>query len=102
MRATRVAAYGDRSQGHVARLMRVSQSDVSRWESGTRVPRVTDFIRFARACGVPPERILGGIAPTGAEQLALVDLDARAARTIRGLVGLLRERSAPRKSRRAS
>src|SRR5438093_13763782 len=71
MRVARLSAFGDKSQGDVARLMVVSQSDISRWETGKRAPSVVDFVRFARACAVPPEKILSGIAPTAAEQLRL-------------------------------
>jgi transcriptional regulator with XRE-family HTH domain len=102
MRAARIAVFGNGSQGHLAHLMQVSQSDVSRWETGKRVPSVVDFVRFARACGVTPEKILAGVAPASMEQLSLGDLDARAAETVRGLVVLLRQRSPAKRARRAS
>lgn len=102
MRAVRVAVYGERSQGHVARLMNVSQSDLSRWECGKRVPSVIDLVHFARACGTSPEKVLSGLGPPPIEQLPLGDLDAKAAKTVRGLVVLLRERAATTRSRRAS
>lgn len=96
MRKTRLAVFGiDAPQTAFARLMRRVQSDISRWERGERVPSVVEFVRYAQACGVAPEKILAGIAPARAEQLHLLSLegiDQPAANVVRRLVDILRER----------
>jgi transcriptional regulator with XRE-family HTH domain len=95
MRVKRQSVYGRRSISVVARHMNVSPSDISRWERNKRTLSLIDFIRFARAIGVAPEKLLSGIAPAAAEQqvLPLVGLDAPAETVVRKLVDLLRERA---------
>lgn len=98
MRKTRRQVFGQKaSQAAFARLMPSTvQSDISRWERGERAPSLVEFIRFAKACGVAPEKIIAEIAPPRAEQLQLISLDGvnpPAAKVVRRLVDILRERS---------
>jgi transcriptional regulator with XRE-family HTH domain len=109
MRKTRRAVFGaDLPQAEFARLMRFArQPDISRWETGGRIPSVADLVRYARVCGVQPEEILAGIAPTRSEQIRLLSLDGIApptAKVVQRLVDMLREpkRGRPDASRRAS
>ena len=39
------------SQRELADIMCVSHVNISRWISGERVPKVTDFLKFCNACG---------------------------------------------------
>jgi transcriptional regulator with XRE-family HTH domain len=94
MRSARLRVFGEGSQGHVARLMSVSGSDISRWETAVRTPSAVDFVRFSRAVGVAPEKLLAGIAPARSEQMTITGLDAPAAKVVKRLVYLLRERKA--------
>ena len=95
MRNARVNVFGDRSLGLVAQRLSVDRSVISRWERDERTLSVTDFVRFAHAIGVAPEKLLAGIAPSLPEQqvLPLSGLDAPAATVVRRLVDLLREHS---------
>ncbi|MBI2773016.1 MAG: helix-turn-helix transcriptional regulator [Chloroflexi bacterium] len=97
LRQARVSVYGERSQSHLARLMKtVTQSDISRWEAGSRIPDVVQFVRFSEACGAPPTRLLRGLGSkiTMEQQpLPLGAIDSSAAQLVRRLVLLLRERS---------
>jgi hypothetical protein len=98
MRVTRQGVFGrDSSQTDFARLMPpTAQWDISRWECGERIPSVVEFVRFAKACGVAPEKILAGVAPPRAEQMHLISLEGISpptAKVVRRLVDILRERS---------
>ena len=100
MRKARQAVFGARSPqtSFIDRLRFGSQSDVSRWERGSRPPTIVQFVRFAQACGVAPEKILAGVAPAKAEQLPLLSLegiDQPAVNVVRRLVVLLRDRRQP-------
>jgi transcriptional regulator with XRE-family HTH domain len=48
------------SQGRLARETKLSQTQVSLFESGRRLPSLDQFVRFARALDVPLQRLLSG------------------------------------------
>lgn len=98
MRAMRIAVFGEKSETHVAGLMGVSQSEISRWEQGERVFTVAQAVRFARACGRDATRLFSGVAPALAEQelLPLSGIEPPAADLVRDLVDMLRTRTRKR------
>jgi transcriptional regulator with XRE-family HTH domain len=94
MRQARTDVLGEASLGVMSDRLGVSRSEISRWETGVRSPSAVDFVRFARVLSVPPEKVLSGIAPARQHQMTLVGLDVPAAKVVRRLVHLLRERKA--------
>lgn len=55
------------SQGRLARECKLSQAQVSLFESGRRLPSLDKFVRLARALDVPIQRLLSGVDRPGLE-----------------------------------
>ena len=55
------------SQGRLARECRLTQAQVSLFETGRRLPSLDQFVRLARALDVPLQRLLGGADRPGTE-----------------------------------
>ena len=104
MMSMRVGVFGKRSKSHVARLLGVSQSDITRWESGERVFTIAQAVRFARACGRDATTLFSGVAPALARQelLPLRGIEPRAAELVRDLVDVLRSRTRERRNARSA
>ena len=102
LRRARLDVYGDMSQADFAQLIRVGQSQISRWESAKSLPRVLELVRFAEKCNVTLEELISGLAEPTARQLRLpleaLGPDARP--VVVKLIALLRTRETLRKARR--
>lgn len=88
------ARRGHGSQRDIAEKVDVSQSRISRWESGRAIPNALELIRFAEACNTRPERLIEGVAMPTVEQLHM-ELDPKAGAIVGELVQILHERRAP-------
>jgi transcriptional regulator with XRE-family HTH domain len=88
------ARRGHGSQRDIAPKVGVSQSRISRWESGRAIPNALELIRFAEACGTRPERLIEGVAMPTVEQLHM-ELDPKAGAIVGELVQILHERRPP-------
>jgi transcriptional regulator with XRE-family HTH domain len=55
------------SQGRLARECKLGQAQVSLFEMGRRLPSLDQFVRLARALGVPFQRLTGGSEQPGIE-----------------------------------
>lgn len=55
------------SQGRLARECKLSQAQVSLFEAGRRLPSLDQFVRLARALGVPLQCLLTGTSRPGVE-----------------------------------
>ena len=90
----RGARRGHGSQRDVADKVGVSQSRISRWESGRAIPDALELMRFADACSTRPERLIEGVAMPTVEQLHM-ELDPKAGAIVGELVQILHDRRAP-------
>jgi transcriptional regulator with XRE-family HTH domain len=88
------ARRGHGSQRDIASKVGVSQSRISRWESGRAIPNALELIRFAEACSTRPERLIEGVAMPTVEQLHM-ELDPKAGAIVGELVQILHERRPP-------
>ena len=92
MRNARIARWGPK-QSACALALRVEQSQISRWESGKTVPRLTELLPFAAACGTTLDELTSGfMKPTGVQLLLGLDSDAQAA--VIDLVEIIRRKTA--------
>lgn len=48
------------SQAELGRRMETSQTDISRWERGVVMPRLSTLLAIAKACGVSTDWLLTG------------------------------------------
>lgn len=85
----RAARHGN--QRKIASEIGVSQSRISRWETGTSVPDLMELMRFAHACNAHPEQLIEGIIVPKVEQMRM-ELDVCAADAVGGLIQILHER----------
>jgi transcriptional regulator with XRE-family HTH domain len=90
----RSARRGHGSQRVVAQKVGVSQSRISRWESGGAIPDALELIHFAEACLTRPERLIEGVAMRTVEQLHM-ELDPQAGAVVTELVQILHDRRPP-------
>jgi len=88
------ARRGHGSQRDIAKKVGVSQSRISRWESGRAIPNALELIRFAESCSTRPERLIEGVAMPTVEQLHM-ELDPKAGAIVGELVQILHERRPP-------
>jgi transcriptional regulator with XRE-family HTH domain len=94
MKQARIATWGP-VQSQCASALRIKQSQISRWESATTLPRLTDLVRFARATGTTVEDLLGGSRSMKpfATQL-LLGLEPEAQSVVVDLVEIIRTKTA--------
>lgn len=87
----RVETYGPK-QVDFERATGISQSQISRWESGKTIPTVLQLIRVAEACNRTAEDLIVGLSEPEGAQL-LLGLDERSQAVIVDLVALLKTRT---------
>ncbi len=104
LREARIRVYGGISQEAFANIVRVQQSQISRWESGESIPRLSELIRFAERCQTTPEELLRDLARPMASQvpLGLEFVEPQARPVIVKLIDLLRDKERGRTGRRSS
>ncbi len=90
MRRARVTTWGP-IQKPCAEAMKVTQSQISRWESGESLPRITELIRFAEVCNVTLEELIGPLKPVPSQLLLGLEADAQSA--IVDLVEIIRKKT---------
>ncbi len=96
MKKARIDHWGPK-QANLARALKVSGSQISRWERGESTPRITELARFAAACNTPIDALLHGFSDVRGEQL-LLDLEPAARAVVVDLVEYLKR---PRRVRGA-
>jgi transcriptional regulator with XRE-family HTH domain len=103
LRAARTDVYGSRSQARFAALIGVKQSQISRWESATSLPRLPDLIRYAERCNTTVEELLDGLSHPIAVQPRLLDrVEPEARGVVLRLIDLLEKRPSRRRRRARS
>lgn len=90
MRLARLATYGP-VQKACADALKVTQSQISRWESGQSLPRVTELIRFAEACNTTLEELVGESKPVPRQ--LLLGLEPAAQGAIVDLVEIIKKKT---------
>ncbi|SRR5258708_4316589 len=91
IRSARVATWGPK-QSACAAALRIHQSQLSRWESGETMPRITELLRIAAACGTTLDELTRGHVQTAGTQL-LLGLDADAQAAVVDLVDIIRKKT---------
>lgn len=91
IRSVRLATWGPK-QSVCADALRIQPSQISRWESGQTIPRVTELLRFAAACGTTLDELTRGHVPPAGTQL-LLGLDADAQAAVVDLVEIIRRKT---------
>ena len=90
MRKARVATWGP-VQERCAEALGVRQSQISRWEAG-QSPNIYELYRFARACNVTVDQLLGPARTTPLAEQLLLGLEPKAAAVVVELVEMLRRK----------